>query len=366
MRDSIGQPNSRSLFHTEICDVANGKYLPDIPVIEGQRVIKSCHNPLRENIVTCKDPNVQAFLDEVGGLGLDLKFHSHLAKLPPYIPILDFGACKHGGIPDNIPIVGVSLCDLVSSAIILKAGSFHIQDKIRFRTDILNNLGFKGKKVILFLSGADSLIENIWYHRDECDFFKVIQDMGFWGVSGINFSVIGGECAFSQALNMKRSLFSAFELSRFGINAIPHVYAISQSHIARWITWFKQNPLVTYFVMNCQLQKTDRDIKQVIQSIKYILSSCPGLHAIVQGFPLPASIDFAHVLERVHFADAQPVKNAQSHKYLSSYNDAFKCLFSYDRSKPLRSLIQKNITDRQMLFNYLRIENSSRLNNLTE
>jgi len=334
--------------------VSKGKYLPLIPRTEGYCVSKSCFNPLRENIVTCKDPDAQAFLDEVGGLKLDLQLRSNLDGIPAYIPILDLGACKHDGIPDETQIVGISLPDLVSNAIIFKAGAYHIQDKIRFRTDILLQPGFRGKKVVLFLSGPDSLIENIWYHRKECHFYETIKQMGFWGVSGFNFSVIGGECPFSQALNIKRSLFSSFELDRIGIQAIPHVYAISRSQIGRWIDWFRQNPSIKYFAMNCQLQKKQDDIRLIISAVTGILSSSPRLHAVLQGFPLPEARSFGPLLNRIHFADAQPVKNAQSHKSVQSVNSSFECVFKYDRSKSISQLITKNIRDRIGLFEELR------------
>jgi hypothetical protein len=348
MQGLIEFPDSPELYHAP-CEVGLGTFNPFIDKEEAKSVIISCYNPQRQNIITCRDEFRDEFIKEVGGLPLNLKLTSEVENIPSYIPIVDYGMRD---IPLNMPVVGLTLHDIISRGVKSAAGMLHEQDDIRFRSSMLSSKALVDKKVILFLTGADTLIEWVWYNRNDCRIFEILKQMGFWGVGGFNFSVIGGECAFAQALNQKRSLFSASLIEKNGLLAIPHVYALSQFHIDRWVKWFIANPVIKMFTVNCQLQKSQKDIAQVISVVKSILWKVPYLHVILQGFHVNIAHQFGTYLERIHFADKMPIKQASSHQ---------KVLIDYTKNKLYHELAENENIETLALTNinkrYTYIEN---------
>lgn len=308
MRDSSEIPKAWNLF-SSYCEVSTGKFSPFIQREEAKGIIAPCHNPLGVNIITCKYPYKDEFITETNGLALNLDLASCIHELPAYIPILDYRT-RNVNLP--FPVIGLTFWDIIAKGIKLKAGSFHEEPEIRFRKNILESTGFIDKKTILFLTGPDTLIEWLWYNRAECELFHSLKQMGFWAAGGINFSVIGGECPFSHALNIKRSLFSSKLIEDAGIFAIPHVYAITKFHIERWIEWFQANPSIRLFTINCQLQKKAFDITQIIVAVKSILQKIPYLHVVLQGFRFSWIEEFGEYIERIHVADKKPAKYAQN------------------------------------------------------
>ena len=147
---------------------------------------------------------------------------------------------------DDFEYVGITLWDILKTGIKESAGGLR-ETNIQFNENIIKGPGFHNKKVILFLTWPDTLIECILCNRKNKLLFETIQKMGIWAMVGSNFSVMVGECAFAQALNQKRSLYSSFLGEKYGILAIPHVYAITKAHIERWIKWFEENPSVHFF-----------------------------------------------------------------------------------------------------------------------
>ena len=351
MPDLYGYPGD--LFFTPDCKVANGEFLPDILPLEAETVSMSCENRFRENIITCKDPYKDEFLEEVGGLSLDLPLSTRLTRVPTYIPILDVRTIRMNAVLGHTPVVGITLYDILSSGVDFKAGRMHVSDNIRIRKTLLSG-HLQDKRVILFLSGSDTLIESVWHRRRECEFFDIIRDMGFWAVTGFNFSVIGGECAFAQALNLKRSLYSAHLIEQHGMQAIPHIYAISKQQIVRWIDWLEENPTVNYFTMNCQLQKSKADIHQVIAAVSHILSSRPKIHAILQGFPIRETVAFGYNLPRIHIADSQPIKYAQSHKQALAQIPGGGVRHEFRHEIPIVEIMRENVDQRKAQIAHIR------------
>jgi hypothetical protein len=269
-----------------------------------------------------------------------------LENVPDYIPILDNQSIQRVGKNKSLPVIGVTLNDLTKNLVLTKAGRLHVNDKIEFRKNLLVR-ELRGKRVILFLTGSDSLIETVWNKRDESRFFEVLKSMGFWAVGAFNFSVIGGECAFAQVLNLKRSLYSAQLLEKSGLAAIPHIYAISNQQIKRWINWLHVNPSVSHFTMNCQLQKAPGDILQIICVVNAILNEVPNIHAILQGFHFNNIEVFGSLLSRIHFAEAKPIKNAQSHLKIVPPSIVGKNSLSYNSDLSLEELMIENINFRR-------------------
>jgi hypothetical protein len=350
MRGSSEIPKAWNLF-SSYCNVSTGAFSPFIQKEEARGVVVPCHNPLGVNIVTCKNPHLNEFLTEVKSLDLDINLTSDVDKLPAYIPILDYGT-RNIDLP--FPVVGLTFWDIISKGVKLQAGCFHEESEIRFKEKILESAGFANKKTLLFLTGADTLIEWLWYNRAECKLFYTLKQMGFWAAGGFNFSVIGGECPFSHALNFKKSLLSSKLIEGAGLLAIPHVYAISRFHIERWIYWFRANPSVRVFTINCQLQKKLSDIEQVVIVVKSILNNVPNLHVILQGFRLHLIEEFGECIERIHLADKKPVKYAQNKRKILFDIKRNLLADEYNPNVSVNQLVEYNVLSRCAYFENIR------------
>ncbi len=351
MQGSLDFPDKQ--FKKLPCKVDAGEFLPFIDKEEAKDVVQSCYNPNGLNIVTCQHPAREAFVTEVGGLELNIILTSSLKnKIPIYFPTIDI-ASRDIIIPSEF--IGITLHDLVSSAVKQKAGMLHEQENISFRKNIFLSDAFKGKKIIVFLTGSDTLIEWIWYNRKECNIFQVLKSMGVYAVGTFNFSVIKGECAFSHALNLKKSLFSGKLIEQAGLVTIPHVYAVNKYQIARWKKWFTINPTINYFTMNCQLQKKDVDRRQVVNTVCSILKEFPYLNAILQGFPINEIEDFGNLITRISFTDKKSVKYAQCRKKLLFTSNALTKENTNLRNIP--NLIKNNIAATGAYIDYIKNSN---------
>jgi len=349
MRGLFGRQINKSIFSDQ-CDVAFGKFFPHIQAEEAVGVNYSCRNKFRQNIVTCKDEAIDIFINEVNGLDFNVPITTHIENIPSYIPIIDFSTAGRISIPDSFEYIGISLIDIIKSGFTLKAGRIHESKNLFYRNDLFQRSKLKSKKIILFLTGPDTQIEGVWYKREISCFFETIKSMNFYAVTGFNFSVFGGECAFSQILNLKRSLYSAYLLEQNGLKCIPHIYALNEFQIKRWVNFFRRNDNVKYVTMNCQFQKARKNNCDLIETIKSILSELPHLHIILQGFPFTQIHHFQYFLDRIHFAEKKPIKSALSFKRME-FDDATRKLMTKQRSKKLErinacDLISQNIIAR--------------------
>jgi Domain of unknown function (DUF4417) len=350
MLDFSGKQTNKSIF-SDLCDVSFGRFSPYIQAEEANNVNFSCINKFRQNIITCKDKSIDSFINEVNGLEFNVSLKTHLGNLPHYIPIIDYRTAEQIRLPKSIEYIGISLIDIIKSGFSLRAGRIHESKHIAYRNLLFENNNLKGKKIILFLTGPDTYIEGVWYKRETSRFLEAIGSMNFYAVTGFNFSVFGGECAFSQVLNLKRSLYSAYLLEQKGIKCIPHVYALNQFHLKRWTDFFNANRKIRFITMNCQFQKSTRNNSDLINTIKSILAEVPHIHIILQGFQFPQIHNFGEFIDRIHFAEKKAIKSALGFK-LIKFNHSNKKLITNQRNKELErsnplDLVTQNIMARK-------------------
>ena len=345
MQDLLESPNSPSIFSLT-CKVASGVHEPTIGRLEANTVNFTCDNPLRKNIVTCVDKQLDTFINEVQGLELNIPLTSTIPSLPYYIPVFDRKVEIIPNLPVEFPFVALSLKDSITGGVTHKAGCIHEEKNIGFPSLLLQTPCFKGKKILLFSSGSDTLIESIWYKRDDINFFNKVTKMGFYAATGFNFSLFSGECSLSHQLNMKRSLVSSYFYEQAGMLTIPHIYALTYFHVRRWSEWLKANPNIHYFTINCQLQSSYNDASLVIQSVKAIFDSVPGIHCILHGFPADRVKDFGFDIARLHFADSLPHKRARNYRRLTFRPNELKMDFVKDDSVTIAELITNNFRQR--------------------
>ncbi len=301
---------SEYLSPASYCLAGNGIYLPHIEPQEAREVLVSCVNPSGTNIVTCQDPRIHSFLKEAGGLGFDIAPSNSVAVQGPYIPIFDYRTIELAYHATS-EVVGLTLTDILVSPLKIVAGQYIIK-KILFRDAAVIRGLCARKKVILFLTGQDALIETIWHQRTVCELFQQLSRMNFWAVTGFNFSVFGGECPVAQRLNQKKSIVSSLLLEENGLFTIPHIYAVNDFHITQYQQWLKRNPHIQLVTMNCQMQHSPEDIEQVVRAVQALLIINEKLHIILQGYWFSELHHFESFLDRIHIAESKPVKYGQN------------------------------------------------------
>lgn len=334
------------------CLAQSGLYLPYVQPAESDAVIVDCLNPSGTNIVTCKDPRIQLFLDEVGGLDFDIALSGGIKLNDPYIPIFDYRTIDFALVSDA-EVVGLTLRDILVNPLKPVAGHYAF-NKIKFRDVSVIRRLCSQKKVILFLTGLDVLIETIWHQRVPCELFQQLNMMGFWAVSGFNFSVFGGECPVAQSLNQKKSLVSSMLVEENGMFTIPHIYAVNDFHIRKYQQWLKHNPQIQLVTMNCQMQRPEEDIEQVVRTVQAMLIVNSRLHIILQGYRFSEIHRLNGFLDRIHIAEAEPVKYAQN---FQNSNREIPTLPGQYESGTYHSLVHSNIEYRSQklhqLLNYM-------------
>jgi len=343
-----------SLF-SQVCKVATGEFEPYLPKDKALSIVHSCHNPLRKNMPTCQDKDIDLFIKEVGGLDLDFNIPGINIPLPAYFPILDKGTSKYPffSIPNGIDLVGLSLLDTLSKGVVFRNGSWHEQEKIEFLMNLLLGDAIRGKKVMLFMHGPDTLIEWLWYKRNDINLFKHLYAMGFTLASGMNFSVISGECPLGQCINQNKSLMSTYLANNAGIPSIPHIYTLDIFDIEKWSKYLIKNPQIQIASMNCQLQDSKKDQDVIIKNIKEFLNLFPYLHFVLVGFPLNRISEFGCLLDRIHFADKKPTKYAINYKEIIINPESLKISYRYS-SKSKEELLYHNINQHRIYTEIMR------------
>jgi hypothetical protein len=294
-----------------MCDCRD--FSPHIDPSESEIVRHSCSSHGRMNTITCQDAGKEIFLEEVDGLDLGtVNLTTPSAPLPyDYIPIIPRGMFRRSAEEIPYSVVGVMINDILTKPIKAKDGYYYVPIGTKIRLDLLDNPVFKGKRVILFSAGQDILIETIWWERHALDFFKIISDMGFLAVTGMNFSIISGECPFGHALNMKKSLCYCQGLDGLGVWSIPHIYAINQHQRERWKDWLNSHPDVKVVTINTQLQRNQKvGMGDSFETICFLLKETDVkviIHGRGKGLPKDIRRQYA---DRLHYAASGPQKSA--------------------------------------------------------
>ena len=336
--------NKNPTLFSQTCDTSKGLF-PDIDRKKALSVSGTCDNKIRKHGPTCKDPELGQFIDEVGGLALDLRLPKIKIDLPPFIPLLDSQTAQLSSfaIPSWATAVGLTIGDVILKGVTFKNGSWHEKEEVEYRMNLLTGNVFKDKKVILFMSGTDALIEMLWYRLDDIHLYEHLNAMGFHVSTGINFSVIKGECPVSQALNQKKSLASAYLSSKKGLPAMPHVYFIDNLDVKTWIKYFKKYPHIKVASLNCQLQESTIDKEVIVKGVSQIMMAIPDLHFILTGFPLPEIHKFGSLLTRIHIANKRASKSAQMHQKMVISPTTLKTKMVYCPDESVGDILSHNI-----------------------
>jgi hypothetical protein len=299
----------QSTLFASLCE--SGKFSPCVHPEESVAVVSPCAGRGRLNIVTCQDHGIAEDLADVGGLNMmGVKLHICGEGFPSFIPVIPRGMFKYPGYEIPYQTVGIVFNDILASKTSHKCGYLRISKELKINETVLNHQAFQGKRVILFSTGPDILIETLWWQRDQKDIFKTIAGMGFAAVTGMNFSVFEGECPFAHALNIKKSLRYCEGLDKIGIWTIPHIYAVNKYQREQWKNWLLANPLVRFVTINSQLQRRQRrGMSDVSRTASYLLENT-SVEIIIHGSPNGLTHLNNKFGKRLHFAASGPLKNA--------------------------------------------------------
>ena len=153
------------------------------------------------------------------------------------------------------------------------AGILTTSDNIRIDLSALKSPVFQGKKVVLFATGIDVVIEKLWYRRFAINLFEAIASGGFYAVTGMNFSLFLYECPLGHLINLNKSLIFCEELSELGVPIIPHIYAITDTHREMWVNWLKRHPNIQTVLINTQMQRDRISMYEVELTVKALLKN---------------------------------------------------------------------------------------------
>ena len=129
----------------------------------------------------------------------------------------------------------------------------------------------------------DSLLEHLWWDRDDFELFETLAGIGFHAITTPNFSLFKGECPVGHAWNIKKGLVCGEELERLGVTLIPHIYAVHQKQLERWCEWLNNHPTIKTVTMNCQLQRKSSVGRGIaITALRYLLTNT-DVHIILHG-----------------------------------------------------------------------------------
>lgn len=242
-----------SLFSPQFCD--SDKVSDLIDSSEKAAVTAQCKGD-GIHIVDCRHPNLAEFIDDAGGLDLTTK---HLigptVAISHDIPVIPPDCFNLSAEQIESEIVGLRLYDILSIKPRLKSGYYYLEDGVDLDFSVLNKPVFKGKKVVLFCTGIDTVIEKLWWLRNRISLCSKIASAGLYAVVGMNFSLFIGECPVAQLINMNKSALFCESLSKLGVAVIPHVYAVNDIQRAKWVSFLSENSRYQTVAINTQLQK---------------------------------------------------------------------------------------------------------------
>ena len=236
------------------------------------------------NMVDCHCEDIQLFIEEVHGLDFGSK---RVVGSPPLIsdsiPVIPKDWFNRA--PETIPsnIVGIRLGDILSPKPYRNsAKTLLLSDDVRVDLSALKHPVFQGKKVVLFATGIDVLIEKVWYRRFAMDLFRAIADGNFYAVTGMNFSLFLHECPLGHLINLNKSLVFCEELSKLGVPVIPHIYAITDTQREMWVKWLNDHPNIRTVLINTQMQRDKASMREVELTVIELLKNT-NVNVILNG-----------------------------------------------------------------------------------
>lgn len=309
--ENSGEQGELQLNYRNCDALSHLEFLPYINIQDANKVKRPCRGT-GFNIFDCKNPNIAQCLIDINGLDFDdIKVINslNLSLVPDFIPIInkDFFGFDSKVIPYDI--IGVSLLDIFKDKLTKKYGRYN-EPRLILDENLLSQPLFKGKKVILFSTAKDIVLETLWRKIELLDYFSKVKNMGFWAISAVNFSLFKNECPIANPVNLKRSLVTFDKYQNLGIPSIPHVYFLNDLDLDRWILWINQNLGLNLITTNCQLLQI-KDHFLYLYGIEKIISQTKGkVKILLEGAQLPFIKKLTHLSSHIIIASKTPASDS--------------------------------------------------------
>lgn len=226
------------------------------------------------NMVDCHCEDIQLFIDEVRGL--DFSNKSMIGSSPLItddIPVIPKDWFDRPSETISSDIVGIRLGDILSHKPYRNnAKTLLLSDEVQIDLSALQQPVFQGKRIVLFATGVDVVIEKLWCRRFTIDLFQAIATGDFYAVTGMNFSLFLHECPLGHLINLNKSLVFCEELSRLGVPVILHIYAVTDTQRVMWIEWLKAHPNIRTVLINTQMQRDKASMYEVELTVNSLLT----------------------------------------------------------------------------------------------
>jgi len=280
-------------------------------------------NGLDHNVIDCKSPYLKIHLLDVKGLEFSnvKSIIESSSQIPYFIPIL---SKRHFKYNIESRFVGLTLKSIFKSYPIKSNFIIHeCKKNLKINLDVLKNNIFRHKKVILFATGKDCLIEELWKEQINIQLFNKIKQLGLHASTSVNYSIMIGECPFSHCLNLKKSLITFESIQEIGLQCIPHIYWINIPQVRRWIAWLKNNPNIKLVNINCQLCKEKVYLNILSDGMGLLLKELPYLRILLQGPKKKLLKAIRNFSNSIHIASSMPSDYAVNHRILNISNETF-------------------------------------------
>lgn len=325
------------LFYPSSCLTSQGAYFPHIDATEANYLRSPCKNHGFDiNIVNCKSRDLGKHLSEINGLDFtNVNARQKTVPLPNFIPVINGRFFDLNSNLVNYKTIGISLKDIVKSEFL------YGRRVLIPKNDLLKMPLFKNKQIVLFMSGKDSLVERIWREDKISDFYLRLKELGFYLVTGIDFSIFFGECPLGHAINLKKSLASYSQLEDQQINSAPNVYWANKFQIERWVGWLNLNVSVDLITINCQCYKP-ADYSIIVSGIKYIIKKINRpLVFLLEGPKIGLLNQLASVSGSIKIAFKKPAVYSMNHQRLIIENGKVKSIAK--DSAPKEQILNHNL-----------------------
>ncbi len=295
--------NQVSLFASAYCDASS--CAPNLIAKDEKALVRERCPGDNRGIVDCHSTNLQEYIADAGGLDFANKpIMTGSPVMPDELVVVPSGCFDWD--PELFPkIVGINLKDILSTKPKLRWGHYYMRDGVHISLSALDRPAFRGKKIVLFSSYIDVVIEKLWFDKHEISLFQEIAKGGFYAVTGMNFSLFLHECPMGQLINLNKSLSYVHELSKLGVPVIPHIYAVNDHQRAKIVEYLKNNPSINTVVINTQLQRDVFSANEATKTIEAVLQNT-SCRIILNGRKLMVSADYS--AERIIIANQQGLK----------------------------------------------------------
>lgn len=269
MRSSLNNADQASLLSNLYCDadLVSDLIAPDEKVLVRERCSGS-----GINVIDCHCMDLDVYINDVGGLDLATKvLTTSSPRITADVTVVPREWFDHS--PESIEgdIVGIRLGDILSEQPRRKWGTLRLSDDVHIDLAALAKPVFQGKRIILFGSDTDVVIEALWWRRNAIRLFDTIASGHFYAVTGMNFSLFMHECPLAQLININKSLLFCSELSKLGIPVVPHVYAVNDHQRSSWVDFLNQHTNIRTVVINTQLQRDKYSMREVEMTVTELL-----------------------------------------------------------------------------------------------